>query len=370
MIESPLPVASLSALTEIPKKSLDLRLNLLHSVLDVPTDATNPTPLWINEKEIHEFLTTQCLKLMRPSLNRNICNSPGEGTLRSEIDKGSVDFHLSHEMQYACRYWTQHLVKSQDLASALTVAFLFLKAHFLHWVETMNVLGLISKAIKTTKRLKSAAQNIRQPEILYSSGLMFCPSNSVTRQTFKSELLAWYQVPKGHYDWVCTVCFSPDGQLLASGSDDHTIKFWDPSTGELRQTLRGHSGSVCSVTFSPDGQLLASGSDDQTIKLWNPSTAELRQTLKGHMRTVYFLSFSPKCRFLASGSYDDTIKLWNLRTGELHQTFQEQKGWACGYVLEVKGFCGFYTVQTHMPSIQGKCSWSWSCKWTGFLHQI
>ncbi|OUL37177.1 hypothetical protein BV372_03540, partial [Nostoc sp. T09] len=61
----------------------------------------------------------------------------------------------------------------------------------------------------------------------------------------------------------------PDGQKLASGSGDNTIKIWDISTGKAIKTLTGHSSAVNSVVFSPDGQNLASGSDDKTIILWN-----------------------------------------------------------------------------------------------------
>ena len=70
------------------------------------------------------------------------------------------------------------------------------------------------------------------------------------------------QTLTGHSDWVRSVAFSPDGQLLASGSDDNTIKLWQPGTGNQIRTLTGHSNWVISVAFSPDGQLLASGSDD------------------------------------------------------------------------------------------------------------
>src|SRR6266699_3952853 len=69
----------------------------------------------------------------------------------------------------------------------------------------------------------------------------------------------------GHKDNVFSVAMSADGQTLASGSYDNTIKLWNLKTGDLLRTLTGHEGEVRSVAISPDGQTLASGSIDKTI---------------------------------------------------------------------------------------------------------
>ncbi|MBD2205328.1 serine/threonine protein kinase [Calothrix sp. FACHB-1219] len=126
---------------------------------------------------------------------------------------------------------------------------------------------------------------------------------------------------KGHSNPVDSVAISPDGNTLASGSWDKTIKLWNLATGEQIRTFSGHSDTVNSVAFSPNGNTLASGSWDKTIKLWNLATGEQIRTLKVHSNTVISVAFSPDGNTLASGSSDKTIKLWNLATGEQIRTF-------------------------------------------------
>jgi WD40 repeat protein len=127
----------------------------------------------------------------------------------------------------------------------------------------------------------------------------------------------------GHTGWVYGVVFSPDGSLLASASADDTIRLWDVASRQsLGAPLTGHTEPVYAVAFSPDGTLLASGGSDLTIRLWDIATRASRGkpldlTLAGHTGAVKSLAFSPDGKLLAVGNQDSTISLWDVATGTL-----------------------------------------------------
>ncbi len=134
-------------------------------------------------------------------------------------------------------------------------------------------------------------------------------------KTATYEKLALATTLTGHSNWVNSVAISPDGQTLASGSSDGTIKIWNLQTGALKTTLSEGTVPVNSVAISPDGETLVSGSLD--IKIWNLQTGALKTTLTGHSSWVNSVAISADGQTLASGSSDGTIMIWNLQTGAL-----------------------------------------------------
>ncbi len=120
----------------------------------------------------------------------------------------------------------------------------------------------------------------------------------------------------GHTNGVNSIAYSPDGNTIASGSEDDTIRLWDANTGGHLRTLIGHTYEVNSVAYSPDGNTIASGSEDNTVRLWDANTGESLWTLAGHTSGVNSIAYSPDGNTIASGSEDDTIRLWDAKTKE------------------------------------------------------
>ena len=113
---------------------------------------------------------------------------------------------------------------------------------------------------------------------------------------------------RAHADMVWALAFSPDGQRLASGSWDGSVKLWDVNSGSLLWTGR-HTSQVNGVAFSADGSLLASSGIDATVRLWDVQSGVQLQLLP-HPAPVTSVMWSTEGQVLASSDNEGYIRLW------------------------------------------------------------
>ncbi|KAL7934345.1 putative WD-repeat protein [Trichoderma chlorosporum] len=373
VLANPLATASLARLLGRSQRSIDSKLGGLHSVLHIPSDPyapvkllhlsfhdflvdrknRNENPFWIDERETHEKLATNCLKLLSENnfLRENICSLQILGTLRNSVNRQKINCCLPPEVQYSCLYWVYHLKGSAVRLHDGHQALQFLQRHFLHWLEALSLLGRLSESIEFIDELQSLVDIDKGAEFshflhdakrfilncypavdqaplqLYSSALVFAPQSSIIRETFQEHINWVTTKPKMERDWtpclqtlyghtwlINSVVFSTDSKLLASGSSDRTIRIWDVATGSCVQMLKDTVHNQ-SVAFSSDSNLLASASEqrDGTINIWDITTGSLAQTLTGHGDTVHKVAFSPNSKVLVSQSHR-VIHIWDVAT--------------------------------------------------------
>ncbi len=137
----------------------------------------------------------------------------------------------------------------------------------------------------------------------------------------------------GHAGTVNSLNFPPTGNYFVSAGGNTSpeeaagiIKIWETQTGELVKTFDGHDAQARVAVFSPDGNLIASGSDDGIIKIWEVETGNLVRTYEEHTGEIYSLVFSPDGRYIASGGglQDWQLRYWEVETGNTVKTLSPE----------------------------------------------
>ncbi len=128
---------------------------------------------------------------------------------------------------------------------------------------------------------------------------------------------------EGHTASVLAVAFSPDGNLVASGSVDNSMRLWRVEQGQLLRTTQGHPFPILSMQFTPNGATLITGSMDGQIRLWQVSNGSLVRNVTAHAGWVKDVDISADGKIIVSGSDDFTVRLWRLPNLNAVETIDE-----------------------------------------------
>jgi WD40 repeat protein len=400
---NPLPIGALSSLLRV--SSIPTTLRSLRSLLLVPNGETDPirvfhksisdfltdpgrckdTRFFINPSVHHREILLSCLDLMKDRLKENICGLDDYASLEKVKDLPTRrKTRIGDALEYACRFWTRHLVKTpgsgceaKEVRKAIDE---FFTTRLLFWIEVLIVMGSLDVSLHAVNDVRqwyisvSCGLFVRQspcsrivqaglfckwtddtrrfileytdvirdsPSEIYHYALPFSPSSSWLRDCYSAELSREVKVVKGLRAewWACSRTVSLDSHpealacredLIAVGFQSGHITLLDAITGIRTSVLPGHTNLVRSLAFSSDGTFLVSGSNDKTIKLWDIQTGGVVKTIGGHTGRVFSVSISSDGATIASGSKGCTLRLWDIRTGECRRVMSPGYCWTPG----------------------------------------
>lgn len=223
----------------------------------------------------------------------------------------------------------------------------------------IKVTGLLEKKwtsiVRLQKKVMDLEHKLQEAQREYTHG-------APTRE--KRQPDEWIPRPPekfaltGHRSPITRVIFHPTYSIIASSSEDATIKVWDFETGDFERSLKGHTDAVQDIAFDSSGKLLASCSADMTIKLWEfVQTYDCMKTLKGHDHNISSVAFLPSGDHLLSASRDFLLKMWEVATGYCIRTYTGHDGWVRMVQVYHDG-----SMFASCSSDQTICIWSISSK--------
>ncbi|KAF8323372.1 dynein regulator [Clavulina sp. PMI_390] len=187
--------------------------------------------------------------------------------------------------------------------------------------------GLLEKKWTSVIRLQKKIMDLENKNAQLQEEVSMSPARrSASQADWVPRAPARYTLT-GHRGQVLRVTFHPTYSVIASASEDATVKIWDWETGEFERTLKGHTRQVLDVHYDSKGNKLVSCSSDLTLRIWDVQNEYSSRTLHGHDHSISSARFVPGDDLIVSASRDNTIKVWDVTNGWCVKTFTGHAQW-------------------------------------------
>ncbi len=127
-----------------------------------------------------------------------------------------------------------------------------------------------------------------------------------------------------HEDTVSATALSMSGNYALTGSEDHTAKLWDLSTGKLKHSWQ-HYNKLSTVALSPDDKYALTNAALSQTRLWKISTGKVHKEIGPKLITISSAEFSTNNKFLLIGHTTQRIDLWKVNSGKLLKFWRPKK---------------------------------------------
>ncbi|KAF5380970.1 hypothetical protein D9615_004094 [Tricholomella constricta] len=188
--------------------------------------------------------------------------------------------------------------------------------------------GLLEKKWTSVIRLQKKIMDLENRNAALQEELSLSPAKRAASQNDWVPRAPAAHVLTGHRSPVTRVAFHPQYSIIASASEDATVKIWDWETGEFERTLKGHTKAIMDVEFDHKGHLLVTCSSDLFIKIWDSQNEwKNTKTFPGHDHSVSAVRFMPGDQFIVSASRDRTIRVFDIASTHLVRTISGHAEW-------------------------------------------
>ncbi|KAJ7507233.1 WD40-repeat-containing domain protein [Mycena galericulata] len=380
LLRDALSLSALSAFTHIALDDVSFTLTYLQSIIIVPPSPEQPPQIY--HPSFRDFLTIpgRCsepryaiqLPTMEKRLTLRSLDLLLNGHLRRDmlglgqfslVNEGIIDLEgllqsaFPKEIQYACLYWSSHLLgvesDDSDVNSAL---YDFASTYMLFWFEAMSLLKQTSRAISAMRDAHEWTKNSSHPQLrtlmydgyrfalshqatiaagalqVYNSALPFTPQDTLLYKIYAHEaaqsvyvlhgvLARWspcLSSLRGDHGSISSVAYSHDGSLFALGYSSEFVTVRAASSGVLLSTFEYPTPQeVMSLVFLPGDKYIVAATNTGLVSQWTILTASIVRSYEGHRSAATCVAVTATTPTqMASASLDATIRLWNVTTGK------------------------------------------------------